>query len=488
MTASDSGDALPDPATGIAPNLKQPSLFWRTASQATLLGTAVLCRAFLYGLNKTEVHGFAAFYDLLRSRDDPTKRERGLLTVSNHVSVMDDPIIWGTLPLSGHRFGSPQKIRWGFGSHDICFTGAFRSQFFTLGQVLPTHRSAHSQFGGPYQYTMTEAIRLLSPITASAAVQEKWKTMSNTPWSHQSSLSTTSHAPTWPRDAVDPFSDLPLAPHYPSYPSDERNYLAPSRYASNNFAWVHIFPEGMIHQSDNYDMRYFKWGIARLILEPPVCPDVVPMWIEGTDQVMHESREFPRFIPRAFKRISVTFGARVDAEERFGDLRARWEGLKRRSARVKADSLVGTSFWRPGSGSKLFSFESLKSLLWRIPITPAGTTLTNTTASTDSTSEQISHEAEQDHLQLGLPLPDLTPTLQREIESLWEETALRVREEVLKLRRARGWPDEDPKASAAATWAREGKVVEEREGTLMRKGKEGGKGKRMEDGSWVGGP
>ncbi|KPI39316.1 Lysophosphatidylcholine acyltransferase [Cyphellophora attinorum] len=471
MTASESGDAPPHPSTGIAPNLEQPSLFWRTASQATLLGTATLCRLFLYGLNKTEVHGFPAFYELLRSRDDPTKRERGLLTVSNHVSVMDDPIIWGTLPLSGHRFGAPQRIRWGFGSHDICFTAAFRSQFFTLGQVLPTHRSAHSQFGGPYQYTMTEAIRLLSPIQAPLAFKRSGR---RCPIRH-----------------VDPFSDLPLAPHYPSYPADERNYLAPSRYASNNFAWVHIFPEGMIHQSENYDMRYFKWGIARLILEPPVCPDVVPMWIEGTDQVMHESREFPRFIPRAFKRISVTFGAKVDTDARFGDLRARWEGLERRSKGVKDANPSSTiSFLRPGSGSSLFSFSSLKSLLWRIPLTPAGTTLASNSTQSDRSTEPTSEQAEQNHLNIGLPLPNLdkTPRLQQEIEALWEETAFRVREEVLKLRRARGWPDEDPKASAAETWAREGKVVEERKASGIRSGREGGKAKRMEDGSWVGGP
>lgn len=50
------------------------------------------------------------------------------------------------------------------------------------------------------------------------------------------------------------------------------------------------------------------------------------------------------------------------------------------------------------------------------------------------------------------------------------EVARAVREEVLKLRRERGWTDEDPKASAVETYAREG-------------GKKRG---RMADGSWVG--
>ena len=50
------------------------------------------------------------------------------------------------------------------------------------------------------------------------------------------------------------------------------------------------------------------------------------------------------------------------------------------------------------------------------------------------------------------------------------EVTLAVREELLRLRRERGWPDEDPKAGSVESYREEG---------LKRKG-------RMEDGSWVG--
>ncbi len=50
------------------------------------------------------------------------------------------------------------------------------------------------------------------------------------------------------------------------------------------------------------------------------------------------------------------------------------------------------------------------------------------------------------------------------------EVTLAVREKLLRLRRARGWPDEDPKAGVVETYRVEGS---------KRKG-------RMEDGSWVG--
>lgn len=58
----------------------------------------------------------------------------------------------------------------------------------------------------------------------------------------------------------------------------------------------------------------------------------------------------------------------------------------------------------------------------------------------------------------------------KEAAKLRMEVMLAVREELLKLRRERGWPDEDPKAGAVETYRVEG---------LKGKG-------RMEDGSWVG--
>ena len=60
-------------------------------------------------------------------------------------------------------------------------------------------------------------------------------------------------------------------------------------------------------------------------METGELPEIIPMWLTGTslrylgscychrsdpgfDQVMHESRGFPRFFPRTGKRISITFG------------------------------------------------------------------------------------------------------------------------------------------------------------------------------------
>ena len=159
-------------------------------------------------------------------------------------------------------------------------------------------------------------------------------------------------------------------------------------------------------------MRYFKWGVSRLILEPIECPDVVPMFIEGTDEVMHESRTFPRFIPRIGKSIHVTFGEQVDTGARFGDLRKRWRELADRDAKAHGY-----------------------------------------------------HE----YPELTVGLVSDTLLHNEEAIELRKECTKRVREEVLKVRRSRGYPDEDPKCGLVETWQREGPKQEG----------------KMDDGSWV---
>jgi monolysocardiolipin acyltransferase len=372
------------------PNTEVPSFFWRSASYQTILLVATLSRLFLFGLNKTEVHGLPRFLDLLKSRAEYKTRQRGLVTVSNHISVLDDPLIWGVLPLSFTAVYGYMNHRWTLASHDICFKGPLRSHFFTLGQTLPIHRLAHSPHGGAFQATMAEGVRLLSKITA--------RKLAFCPFNNRA-LHGVDHTASWPRDCVDPFSDVQPAPSYPSQPEDNRLYFAPSRYACNSYSWVHVFPEGVTHQSPDKTLRYFKWGVARLILEPTECPDVVPMFIEGTDQVMHESRGFPRFIPRAGKNITVTFGKEVDTEAVFGDLRKRWRELTDETTRAS-----GWDKWN-------------ESLLGVLP-----------SALTDG----------------------------QEAIDLRKECARRMREEVLKVRRSRGLPDLDPKSGLLETWAREG--------------------------------
>ncbi|THV75133.1 hypothetical protein D6D28_02037 [Aureobasidium pullulans] len=356
-------------ATPDAP--EQPSLLWRTGSSVITGATGFLCRTFLVGLNRLEVNGYDKFMHLLDERADVKGRTKGLITVSNHTSVMDDPILWGVLPYRYHW--NPDNVRWSLASHDLAFQNKFTSLFFSLGNTLPCHRLQHSPYGGLLQPTMTQAIRLLSagPFPAPTA----------TPASR--SLKSP--------DISDPFSGGHL-----TYSTDGVDtFPAPSAYASRRHAWVHIFPEGRVHQKEDKTMRYFKWGVSRLILESEPAPDLVPLFIEGFDSIMHESRGFPRPIPRAGRDVTVTFGDKIDTGDAFRDLRDRWAALKQQAVQRGAQS------------------DELGVVR----------------------DEQLMNGAEAVRLR--------------------EECTMRVREAVLAVRRTRGLPDEDPKCGLIETWAME---------------------------------
>jgi monolysocardiolipin acyltransferase len=147
-------------------------------------------------------------------------------------------------------------------------------------------------------------------------------------------------------------------------------------------------------------MRYFRWGVSRLILESEPLPEIIPIFIDGTQNVMHESRKFPRFLPRVGKKIKVVFGDSVDGDKIFGDLRRQWKVLVERQKDV------------------------------------------------------LRQQGEDTSMDLGV-LTDGLKYSQEAVELRLEATR-RMRNEVLKLRRSLGYDDEDPKNGLVETWIEEG--------------------------------
>ena len=90
-------------------------------------------------------------------------------------------MMWGALPLK--YAWNPDNLRWSLGSYDLCFTNKGLSTFFTLGQLLPTHRIMYSPHGGLFQPTITQAIRLLSrgPFIRGNAPPQKADTSPSSP-------------------------------------------------------------------------------------------------------------------------------------------------------------------------------------------------------------------------------------------------------------------------------------------------------------------
>ncbi|KAF8466642.1 hypothetical protein BDZ91DRAFT_782815 [Kalaharituber pfeilii] len=305
--------------------MSSASPLWTGVSSVTLATVGTLCKVFLQvAQRRVDVQGLDEFLRLMDERKLRGGQAGGVVTVSNHISVMDDPLMWGILPV--RKMLTPSDIRWGLGSHDICFTSRPRSLLFSLGQIIPTHRLHKSTtgLGGLFQPALDKSVHLLSH---------------------------------------------PVRPQ-----------------------WVHVFPEGRVHQHPTYQMRYFKWGVSRLILEPPIQPTVIPMFIEGFCDIMHESRGFPRFIPRTWRSVRIVFGEPIPPEV-FQDLRKAWKDLCKNNGYDK----IGDSNSMP---------EALR------------------------TGE--------------------------EAVRLRIETTARVREEIVKLRRQLDWPEEEETAKLVETYKSEG--------------------------------
>ncbi|KAL1843699.1 hypothetical protein VTJ49DRAFT_399 [Mycothermus thermophilus] len=371
------------------------SLSVRLKSAFIMGMTGVLSKWFLYGFNRVEVTGFSRFLDVLESRRDPAQRQRGLLTVSNHISVLDDPVVWGILPF--RYMLDPANLRWTLGAADICFTNRFISSFFSHGQVLPCHRLKHSPLGGPFQPAISHAIRLLSGPQPTPSFFSS-SSPSSPPSSHPPSSSLTSPSATAPISHIlHPTTRIPLPAH----------------------SWVHIFPEGCVHQHPSTDLRYFKWGVGRLLLESDPPPLIIPIFIDGTQRVMPEDRGFPRFVPRIGWTVHIAFGEPVDFEEVFGDLKRRWDGLVARERKLWMKEKKS----RTGKGKEVMAGTESRN----------GDGMSGQWALGELPSEELRYGQEAQEIRI--------------------ELTRRLREEVLKVRRALGhYPEPDPSFGLAETW------------------------------------
>lgn len=125
---------------------------------------------------------------------------------------------------------------------------------------------------------------------------------------------------------------------------------------------------------------------------------MIPLFIEGFSDIMHESRGFPQFLPRVGKDVKVIFGEPVEGGT-WKDARAEWGKLCEVYGYGKDN--VGDSGAMP------------------------------------------------EELRTG-----------EEAVRLRIETTAKVREEVVKLRRRAGWPEEDPTAKLVETYKEEGMTKE----------------------------
>jgi monolysocardiolipin acyltransferase len=125
----------------------------------------------------------------------------------------------------------------------------------------------------------------------------------------------------------------------------------------------------------------FRWGAARLVLEAEPAPLVVPVFISGLATVMPEERGAPTWLPRGGATVEVAFGEPADGRV--------VDAFRRRWGRLTEKVGVGR-----GVGD-------------------------------------------------GVGAAEVEAELPREVHELRSEVAGWLREEVAKVRRARGWPEEE---------------------------------------------
>ncbi|KAG8705156.1 hypothetical protein FRC11_009269 [Ceratobasidium sp. 423] len=85
-----------------------------------------------------KIHGLHHLDDAM---NETGRKDRGIITVANHISVVDDPLVWGALPTARYIL-SPRNMRWTLGASDIMFTNSVYNWFFRNGQVIETVRGA----------------------------------------------------------------------------------------------------------------------------------------------------------------------------------------------------------------------------------------------------------------------------------------------------------------------------------------------------------
>ena len=100
--------------------------------------TSIVSHVYLELLNSTRVYNLSTMYEGIFLRGE----KRGLLTVCNHISTVDDPSIFATfLPLSFFfTESSHRRNRWTMCAKEMCFKNRILSDYFQNGKVLPIER------------------------------------------------------------------------------------------------------------------------------------------------------------------------------------------------------------------------------------------------------------------------------------------------------------------------------------------------------------
>ncbi|XP_077226315.1 phospholipid/glycerol acyltransferase family protein isoform X2 [Tasmannia lanceolata] len=110
------------------------------------------CHIFMHGLNHVQIYGAEKLHRALLERPEG----KPLITVSNHVASVDDPLVIASL-LPPSVLLDAHSLRWTLCATDRCFSNPMTSAFFKCVKVLPVSRG-----DGVYQKGLDMAISKLN--------------------------------------------------------------------------------------------------------------------------------------------------------------------------------------------------------------------------------------------------------------------------------------------------------------------------------------
>lgn len=114
---------------------------WGEWGRSLTLGVvSMVGKCVLHVMNRSEFDRVEVLKDAVMDRE----RDLGLITVSNHTSTLDDPMLFSAMfPLSfffsEHRH---RRVRWSICAREVCYSNTVLGQFFKSGKTLPIERGA----------------------------------------------------------------------------------------------------------------------------------------------------------------------------------------------------------------------------------------------------------------------------------------------------------------------------------------------------------
>jgi len=218
-----------------------------------------------------------------------------VLTVANHHSCLDDPLLMGQLLRDGGFEPDAARQRWSICREDICYKNELTAALFGAGRTLPIRRGA-----GLEQPALAMIARKLVPGE----------------WVHL-----------FPEGRVWQCSHV--GGRSVSY--DGSPYAGPQ--------WQ-IQPR-----------PYLRWGVGKIVADAPAAPTIVPVYHTGLADVQPlnmVTEKLASWVPRAGNRITIAVGAPFTVD----DLLARHrEQLRELAAAREAAAAGGAGGAEGGSGA-----------------------------------------------------------------------------------------------------------------------------------------